>query len=64
MSKLWGSIRVFDNINVSILTEILGTSFFFLIIFAGAVFSNIPEKYENIVFTIKNPRNRNKWFQK
>ena len=37
---------------------------FFLIIFAGAGFSNIPGKYENVVFIIKNPRNRNKCFQK
>ena len=31
---------------------------------AGAGFSNIPEKYENVVFIIKNPQNRNKCFQK
>ena len=30
---------------------------------AGAGFSNIPEKYENVVFIIKNPQNRNKCFQ-
>ena len=30
---------------------------------AGAGFSNIPRKYENVVCIIKNPRNRNKFFQ-
>ena len=29
--------------------------------FTGAGFSNIPGKYENVVFIIKNPRNRNKY---
>ena len=32
--------------------------------FAGAGFSNIPGKYENVVFIIKNPPNRNECFQK
>ena len=27
-------------------------------------FWNIPGKYENVVFIIKNPGNRNEWFQK
>ena len=30
---------------------------------AGAGFSNIPGKYETVVFIIKNPRNKNKCFQ-
>ena len=36
----------------------------FFIYFAGAGFSNILGKYENVVFIIKNPRNSNKCFQK
>jgi len=35
-----------------------------LVFTAGAGFSNIPGKYENVVFIIKNPRNRKKCFQK
>ena len=31
--------------------------------FASAGFSNIPRKNENVVFIIKNPRNRNKFFK-
>ena len=31
---------------------------------AGAGFSNIPGKYENVVSIKKNPRNRNECFQK
>ena len=30
---------------------------------AGAGFSNISGKYKNVVFIIKNPRNRNKYWQ-
>ena len=35
-----------------------------LVITVGDGFSNIREKYENVVFIIKNPRNRNENFQK
>ena len=35
-----------------------------LVFAAGAGFSNIPGKYENVVFIIKNPRNMNECFQK
>ena len=35
-----------------------------LVFTAGAGFSNIPGKYENVVLIIKNPRNRKKRFQK
>ena len=33
-----------------------------LVFTAGAGFLNIPGKYENVVFIIKNPRNRNTCF--
>ena len=35
-----------------------------LVFTAGAGFSNIPGKYETVVFNIKNPRIRNESFQK
>ena len=35
-----------------------------LVLMAGAGFSYIPGKYENVVFIIKNPQNRNECFQK
>ena len=56
------SIQVFQS-TVKDSDEINTNIYFFKIIFAGAGFSNIPGKYENVVFIIKNPRNRNKCFK-
>ena len=54
---------IFHNISDFFLFKLI---FRFQLVFTitGAGFSNIPWKYENIVFIIKNPRNRNESFQK
>ena len=62
MSKLRGSIRVYDNINLSILTEILGTSLVFrevsftIICYLGESKEELGFRFRFIIFTGVTPK--------
>ena len=59
--KLQNRYKSLQDINPSMVFQI-NISQLQLVITVGDGFSNIREKYENVVFIIKNPRNRNENF--